>query len=56
MISAVHEKVSRLLTKLIARKCKNTLQRKDKIITGELKMINNKFAIVPIDKASGNIG
>ena len=47
---------SHFSTKLttIRRKSQKTLKQKDKIITGELKKLYNKFVVVPIHKAVGN--
>ena len=39
---------------LTIRKSQKTLKQKDKIITGELKKLYNKFVVVPIHKAVGN--
>ena len=48
------EKISHHLTKLTTKRSKNTLKLKDEIITDELKLLHDKFVVVPIDKASGN--
>ena len=53
MISATDEKVSHISTKLITENSKNTLKVKDNIINEKLKMLQNKFIIVP--KASDNV-
>ena len=46
---------SHFSTKLTTiRKSQKTLKQKDKIITGELKKLYNKFVVVPIHKAVGN--
>ena len=55
MISATDEKVTHISTKLITENSKNTLKVKDNIINEKLKMLQNKFIIVPIDKASDNV-
>ena len=46
---------SHFSTKLTTiRKSQKTLKQKEKIITGELKKLYNKFVVVPIHKAVGN--
>ena len=54
MISATDEQIRDLSTKLTREMSKHTLKLKDKIIKDELKMLYNKFIIVPICKASSN--
>ena len=51
VISKIDEKVSHLSIKLTAENNKNTL----KLITEELKMLHNKFVVVPIKNTSGNV-
>ena len=51
MISATAEKVSHLSIKLAVENNKNTL----KLIAEELKMLHNKFIVVPIKMARGNV-
>ena len=55
VISALDEKISHLSIKLATGNSKNILGLRDEIITEELKMLQNKFAVAPIDKASGNV-
>ena len=55
VISALDEKISHLSIKLATGNSKNTLGLRDEIITEELKMLQNKFVVAPIDKASGNV-
>ena len=55
MISATDEKISHLSTKLTTKNSKNILRLRDEKITEELRVLHNKFAVVSIDKASGNV-
>ena len=48
-------KISHLSTKLITKNSKNKLGLADKIINEELKLLHNKFIVLPMDKASGNV-
>ena len=52
---AITEKTSHLSAKLTTKNSKNLLKLKDEIITEKLKMLHNKFAVAPVDKASGNV-
>lgn len=55
VMPAITEKISHLSAKLTTKNGKNLLKLKDEIITEKLKMLHNKFAVVPVDKASGNV-
>ena len=55
MISAINENINHLLTKVTTGKGKSILKVKDKIITGELKILHNKFVVVLINKARANV-
>ena len=54
MISVIDEKLSNLSIKVTTEKIKNTVKRKDEIITKKLKMLHKNFVVL-IDKVSGNI-
>ena len=51
VISASNEKIIHLTTKLKTENIKNTLGLRDKATTEELKLLRNKFVVVPIDEA-----
>lgn len=51
MISASNEKIIHLTTKLKTENIKNTLGLRDEATTKELKLLRNKFVVVPIDEA-----
>ena len=52
-MSVIDEKFYHLSTKLTTEKHKSTL--KDEIITEELKILHNKFFVIPNSKARGNV-
>ena len=44
-----------LSTKVATEERKNLLKLKDALFSEEIKTLHNKFIVVPIDKASGNV-
>ena len=52
---AIDEITFYLSTKLINENSKNALKLNKEVNSEKLKMLQNKLAVVPIDKANGNI-
>ena len=48
---ATVDKISHLFRKVVT----DTLKPKDELFTEKLRMLHNIFAVVPVDKISGNV-
>lgn len=55
VISAIVEKGNHLSAKLTTENSEDALKLKDEVKSEELKMLHNKFIIVPFDNTSSNV-